>query len=111
MRQVRAHIEFSRDLDDQLQWLADNAQPSWIENVINGMRWIVNTIGTFPGIGRPLARRGPFVLRSLRYPKGPYAAWYVNDDHDPDADVVLVRMFHQSQDRADPDLSRWLGPP
>ncbi len=46
-------------------------------------------------------------LRSVRYQKLPYLAWYVYDANDPDDDLWVVRLFHAYQQRPRPDLSRW----
>ncbi len=53
---------------------------------------------------------GRIVLRSIGYPEGPYLAWYVYDESDPEGEVTLVRLFHTSQDRPTPNPARWSAP-
>lgn len=57
-------------------------------------------LGTSPGIGRPVERRGTVSLRVL--PLGgrlPYLVWYLHDEADPRAPVWLVMLRHEDQDR------------
>lgn len=77
-------------------------------NLLEGTEQIVETLGSFPAIGPVEAERPGAVLRSVRYSKWPYVAWYSYDPTDPEGDIWLVRLFHARQLRPRPDLARWL---
>ncbi len=107
MRRVRVHADFIADYAAQLAWLVQLGEESWIRNLISGNTWIVRTLARFPAIGPKLATDGSLVLRLIRYPKGPYVAWYMYDENDRHGDIVLVRMFHDRQEQPEPDLMSW----
>jgi len=107
VRRVRVHADFRVDQAAQLRWLVELGEGSWVDHLIAGTRWIVRTLTRFPAIGPIRATDGSLVLRSIRYPKGPYVAWYMYDENDPDGYVVLVRLFHLRQEQPEPDLARW----
>lgn len=90
-----------------MRWLAMRGEDPWVQTLIAGTRWIARTLTRFPAIGPIRATHGSLVVRSIRYPKGPYVAWYTYDENEPDGYVVLVRLFHLGQERPEPDLARW----
>ncbi len=107
MRRVRGHADFEADYLAQLRWLADRGEVAWIEGLLEATLRLVRALETFPGIGSKQDSRGRMQLRSVRYQKLPYLAWYVYDADDSDGDLWLVRLFHAHQQRPRPDLSRW----
>lgn len=107
MRRVRLHRDFAADLIAQLDWLVAQGERSWIEHLVDGTGRIVTTLPTFPEIGSREADQGTVELRMIRYPKGPYRAWYVFDRDAPAGDIWLVRLFHARQRRRKPDPGRW----
>ena len=107
MRRARLHADFAADLIAQLDWLVAHGERSWIEHLVEGTERIVTTLPTFPEIGSREANEGTVELRAIRYPKGPYRAWYVYDREAPTGDIWLVRLFHARQRRQKPDPARW----
>jgi len=106
VRRVLAHTDFDADYGAQLSWLVDHGERAWIENLLEGTRQIVKTLATFPGGGSAEAVAGTLILRAIRYPKGPYRAWYVYDTADPEGELWLVRLFHARQQHPKLDPSR-----
>lgn len=82
-----------------------------MQTLLDVTRRVVSALEAFSAMGSKQARSGNVELRSLRYPKLPYVAWYVYDPTDPDGDLWLVRLFHARQLRPRPDPSRWLPRP
>lgn len=108
MRHVRSHPEFERDYRAQVSWLAERGEPAWIEGLLSGTLRITEALAKFPAMGSKQDARASVELRSLRYPRRPFVAWYVFDAADRRGDIWLVRLFHSRQKRPRPDLSRWL---
>jgi hypothetical protein len=107
VRRVRGHADFGVDDLAQLSWLAERGEAAWIESLLEATLRLVRALETFPAMGSKQDARGPIQLRSVRYQRLPYVAWYVYDTDDPDGDLWLVRLFHAHQLRPRPDLSRW----
>lgn len=69
---------------------------------------VTELLDRYPGAGALLERQRRVVLRRVILPSTPYLAWYLYDEERPDAEVILVRLFHAQQRRPAPDPSRWL---
>jgi plasmid stabilization system protein ParE len=109
-RRVRRHADFLADVTRQLAWLARNRETSWIDRLRTDLRRVTELLDRYPAAGAFLERQRGIVLRRVILPSTPYLAWYVYDEKHPDAEVILVRLFHAQQRRPVPDPSRWLPP-
>lgn len=108
MRRVRQHGDFIADYREQLSWLVEHAEPSWIEDLIQATDRLMTTLATFPSSGKRIQQRSGAVLRSVGLPQLPYVVWYVYAPGDRTGDIWLVRLFHGRRERPEPDIRAWL---
>lgn len=99
-RRVRYHTSFKNDLAARVRWLRVNGPPEQRANLRAALAAFKERIGTFPGVGEEIERRGPRTYR--RFTIGtplPYIVWYYYDTSSEQAPVWLAMLMHEDQDR------------
>lgn len=108
---VRYRPEFIEDLDRHRDFLQQTAFSP--HERLRRLDDLYSAIGQlqlsrFPERGTPLRQDDRYALRHRPLPGGlPYLVQYIYRRGRPVKDVWLARLWHYSQQRAEPDLSEW----
>ncbi len=107
-RGIRYHARFLETLANQLQWLERHRPPEQRDNLRRALAVLEERVATFPGLAQEVRRRGPISYRVRLVEESlPYIVYYSFDSTDDTADVRLLMLLHERQDRARFDPSRF----
>lgn len=111
---VRYRPELIEDLDRHRDFLVRQTAFSpaerlrRLEDLYSAIGKIERQLSRFPERGAPLRQDDKYVLRHWPLPDGlPYLVQYIHRRGRPVKGVWLARLWHYSQQRAQPDLSDW----
>ena|SRR6266550_552642 len=107
-RRLRFHADALADLARQVAWLERHAEPSWLDRFQHDLARVMELLRAYPSSGAVLARQNNLVLRRVPLPSTPYLVWYAYDPRRAEHDIWIVRIFHSSQRRPVPVMSRWV---
>ncbi|TMG52509.1 MAG: hypothetical protein E6H84_13980 [Chloroflexi bacterium] len=107
-RRLHFHTDALADLARQTAWLERNAELSWVDRFEYDLARVRELLRAYPSAGKVIARSDQVVLRRVPLPTTPYLVWYAYEGSRPQSDIWIVRLFHSSQRRPAPDLSRWV---
>lgn len=111
---VRYRPEFIEDFDRHRDFLVRQTAFSpeerlrRLDDLYSAIGQVERQLSRFPARGTPLRQDDRYVLRHWPLPGGlPYLVQYIHRRGRPVKDVWLARLWHYSQQRAEPDLSDW----
>ena len=106
-RRVRLHRSFVQDVRRHRDWLAAQGQPERIENLLAGVREIIQRLAAFPASGPIVQQSDRIVVRELIFRRLRYVAHYAHRRREPIGDVWLLALYDVGQDRVEPDPGGW----
>jgi plasmid stabilization system protein ParE len=106
-RRVRLHTSFIDDLRRHSEWLASEGQPERVENLLAGLREVIDQLARFPASGPIVQQDGRIVVRELIFRRLRYVAHYAYRRAQPIGDVWLIALYGVGQDRVATDPSAW----
>lgn len=106
-RRVRLHREFIQDLRRHRAWLADKGHADRIDNLLAGVREVIERLAAFPASGPVVQQNERIVVRELIFRRLRYVAHYAYRRREPIGDVWLLALYGVGQDRPEPDPENW----
>lgn len=106
-RRVRLHENFVKDVHRHKDWLASQGQPERIENLLRGIREVIERLGAFPAAGPIVRQNERIVVRELIFRRLRYVAHYGHLRGEPIRDVWLLALYGVGQDRMAADPDEW----
>ncbi len=106
-RRVRLHQNFVHDVRRHRAWLAAQGQPERIENLLAGVREVMERLAALPASGPVIQENERIVVRQLIFRRLRYVAHYAHRRREPIGDVWLLALYGVGQDRPEPDPDAW----
>lgn len=111
---VRYRPELIEDLDRHRDFLvrqiafSPHERLRRLDDLYSAISQLERQLSRFPERGAPLRQDDRYALRQWPLPGGlPYLVQYIHRRSRPVKGVWLARLWHYSQQRAEPDLSGW----
>jgi plasmid stabilization system protein ParE len=101
------HQNFLQDVRRHREWLAGEGQPERIENLLQGIREVMERLGAFPASGPIVRQDDRIVVRELIFRRLRYVTHYAHRRREPIGDVWLLGLYGVGQDRPEPDPAAW----